>query len=173
MAWSREHLFHEQAIALSHALDNSTTQTYSSHLQSYHIFCKLHQFLLNPTADTLSFYIVFMAHHIKPTSVPKYLSGIISSLEPHFPNVCEIWNGHLITQTLAGMRKLRGYTGTTQKCTLTEDDLVTILATFSSGTLDDILIIAIILTGFCTFLHLGKMTQSDNKQKWAFRKLTL
>jgi len=88
--WSREHLFHEQAVTLGHALDNSTTQTYSSHLQSYLTFCKLHHFPINLTTDTLSFYIIFMAQHIKPKSVSQYLSGIVSSLEPHFPNVREL-----------------------------------------------------------------------------------
>jgi len=41
-AWSREQLIHERAIALGYALDNSTLQTYNSHLQSYFSFCKLH-----------------------------------------------------------------------------------------------------------------------------------
>jgi len=86
-AWSSECLFRKQAIALGHTLSNSTTHTYSSHLLSYLTFCKLHQFPLDLTADTLSFYVVFMAHHMKPTSISQYLSGIVSSLEPHFPNV--------------------------------------------------------------------------------------
>src|SRR5882724_1070767 len=104
--WLHEHLFRERAIMLSHALDNSTMTTYSSHLQSYLTFCKLHDFLLEPSADTLSFYIVFMAHHIKPNSVSQYISGIISSLKPHFPNVHDIHNGLLMSHTLAGIRKL-------------------------------------------------------------------
>ena len=93
-AWSCKHLFHEYAIALSHALDNSTLNTYSSHLQSYLTFCKLHNFPLEPTLDTLSFYVVFMAHHIKLNSVSQYLSGIISTLEPYFPI---IWEARLHT----------------------------------------------------------------------------
>src|SRR5882724_11076498 len=104
--WLHEHLFRERAIVLGHALDNSTRTTYSFHLQSYLTFCKLHDFLLEPSADTLSFYIVFMAHHIKPNSVSQYISGIISSLEPHFPNVHDIHNGLLMSHTLAGIRKL-------------------------------------------------------------------
>src|SRR5882724_8930268 len=114
-AWSRDHLFSEWAIALGHALANSTVQTYSTHLQSYLTFCKLHQFLLQPTANTLSFYVVFIAHHIKPTSISQYLSGIVSSLEPHFPNVQENCNGLLVTCTLTGMQQLRGFTGTSPK----------------------------------------------------------
>jgi len=54
-AWSREQLIHERAIALGYALDNSTLQTYNSHLQSYFSFCKLHSLPAGPTPDTLSF----------------------------------------------------------------------------------------------------------------------
>jgi len=71
----------------------------------------------------LSFYVVFMCHHIKPNSISQYLSGIVSSLEPHFPNVHESRNGLLVSCTLAGMQKLQGFTGTTCKHALTEDDL--------------------------------------------------
>jgi len=80
VAWSHKHFFCECAITLSHTLDNSTKTTYSSHLQSYLTFCKLHDFVLKPTANTLSFYIMFMSPHIKLNSVSQYLSGIISSL---------------------------------------------------------------------------------------------
>src|SRR5882724_12614785 len=66
-AWPCEQLISKHAIALGFALDNSTLQTYNSHLQSYLSFCKLHSLNLDPTPNTLSFYIVFMAHHIKPT----------------------------------------------------------------------------------------------------------
>ena len=112
VAWSRDRLFHEHAIALGLALDNSTMSTYSSHIQSYLSFFKLHNFPPETCMDTLTFYVIFMCHHIKPNSISQYLSGIVSSLEPHFPNVCEIHNGLLVSHTLAGMQKLRGFTGT-------------------------------------------------------------
>ena len=89
VAWSWEHLFRECAVTLGHALDNSTLTTNGSHLQSYLTFCKLHNFPLEPLPDSLSFYIVFMCHHIKSNSILQFLLGIISSLEPLFPNVCE------------------------------------------------------------------------------------
>jgi hypothetical protein len=82
-AWTRECLLHERAIALSHTIDESSAKMYSSHLQSYLTFCKLHDFSIDPTADTLSFYVVFMSHHISPKSVSAYLSGICNTLEPH------------------------------------------------------------------------------------------
>ena len=40
----------------------------------------MHDFALEPTANMLSFYVVYMAHHIKPSSVTQYLSGIINTL---------------------------------------------------------------------------------------------
>ena len=107
-AWTHKHLLHEQVIALGHMIDHSLAQTYNSHLQSYLTFCKLHNFAIKPTTDTLSFYIIFMAHHINPRSVGAYLSGICNMLEPHFPTVCTICNGPLVSKTLAGSKKLCG-----------------------------------------------------------------
>src|SRR5882724_7557024 len=64
-AWSCEQLIHEHAITLGFALDNSTLQTYNSHLQSYLSFCKLHGLPLDPSPNTLSFYVIFISHHIQ------------------------------------------------------------------------------------------------------------
>ena len=49
---------------------------------------------------TLSFYVVFMVHHIKPCSIDNYLSGIVSQLEPHFPSVCAARNSDLVHRTM-------------------------------------------------------------------------
>ena len=115
LAWSCEQLYCECAITLGHTLDSSTIQTYNSHLQSYLSFYKLHSFLLDPSPDTLSFFIMFMAHHIKPISIMQYLSGIVTSLEPYIPDVRMNQCSVLVTCTLAGMRKLHGFTNTNQK----------------------------------------------------------
>src|SRR5271168_840572 len=48
-------------------------------------FCDLHHLPVDPTPDTLSFYIVFLSSHINPKSVNSYLSGISQQLEPFFP----------------------------------------------------------------------------------------
>jgi hypothetical protein len=105
-AWSHKQLLREQAIALGHAIDSSTAHTYNSHLQSYLMFCKLHNFPIDPTLDTLSFYVVFMAHHIKPASVTSYLSGICNLLEPLFPRVWSSRCSPLVIKALVGMHKL-------------------------------------------------------------------
>jgi hypothetical protein len=87
--WTRERLVHERAVALGCAIEPGTASSYSSALQSYLAFCKSHNFPIDPTPDTLSFFVVFMCHHIKPKSVESYLSGICNQLEPFFPIVRE------------------------------------------------------------------------------------
>lgn len=57
---------------------------------------------MEPTSDTLSFYVVFIAHHIEPRSVENYLSGTVSQLEPHFPSVRAARNFDLVRRTLRG-----------------------------------------------------------------------
>ena len=108
VAWTREQLLQEHAIALGHAIDPSTAHTYNSHLQSYLSFCKLHHFSIEPTPDMLIFYVVFMGHHIDPRSVSSYLSSICNTLEPYYLSVQSICNGVLVMCTLAGVKKLQG-----------------------------------------------------------------
>jgi len=82
-----ECLVYECSINLGLALDRSTNQSYSSALNSYVTFCDLHHLALNPTIDTLSLFVTFMAAHINPRSVDNYLSGICSILEEFYPEV--------------------------------------------------------------------------------------
>jgi hypothetical protein len=88
--WTRERLVCERAIALGQAIDVSTWKNYGSALNSYLSFVRMHNIEVEPTADTLSLYTVYMSHHIKPDSVDTYLSGICHQLEPYFPNVRDI-----------------------------------------------------------------------------------
>src|SRR5882724_3200104 len=138
-AWSNEHLLRECSLALGHAIEHSTSITYTSHLQSYLSFCKLHDRPIIPTIDTLSFYVVFMCHHINPKSVTAYLSGICNSLEPHFPDVCKIHLDPLVVCMLAGMKKLRRGQTVCHQCPLTEEDLIVLFARFDTGDYDDCL----------------------------------
>ena len=102
----------------------------------------------------------------------QYLSGIINSLEPHFPYIRTNHHHILITQTLSGTRKLRGFTGTQCRCTLTEDDLLYLL-NLPTTDLDDLLLNAIILSSFHALLQLGETTQPDTCSKCTFHKVTL
>src|SRR5882724_2110733 len=115
--------------------------------------------------DMLSFYIVFIAHHIKPNSVSQYLSGIVSSLEPHFPNIFKICNSLLMSHMLAGIQELHSFTEISCKCALTEDDLQLILMNFNLTNLDDLLMVSIIFTSFHSLMHLGELTLLENEAK--------
>jgi hypothetical protein len=85
--WTLDHLVHEQSITLGLAIYNSTHLTYTFALISYLTFCKIHNFSIEPTEETFSFFIVYMSTHTKPNSVKSYLSGICNQLEPFFPDV--------------------------------------------------------------------------------------
>ena len=58
--WTLETLIHEHAIAITNSLDLSTRRSYSSALNSWIAFVNMHNFPLEPTADSLSFFIVYI-----------------------------------------------------------------------------------------------------------------
>lgn len=120
--WSREQLVHEQVLALGNALDKSTLSNYSSALNSYLNFVKMHDFPVEPTPQMLSFFTIYMSHHINPRSVNIYLSGILQQLKTYFPNVKEARNSLLVHRTLQGCMRMKG-TATVRKPTLTIDDI--------------------------------------------------
>ena len=74
---------------------------YSSALNSYLTFCQLHHLDPNPTVNTLSLYITFMAHHIEPRSVCSYLAGIVCESEPSHPSVRQNRYSPLVVRTQA------------------------------------------------------------------------
>src|SRR5271155_69528 len=160
--WSRERLEHERAIALGQSIDPNTWRNYGSALNSYLDFVKNHHFPVDPTPDTLSFYIVYMSYHIKPDSVDTYLSGISQQLEPFFPQVRNNRKSPLVRRTLDGCKRLRGVP-TTRKRALTLDDLRTVLRHYSSSAdHDDLLFLAQLSVGFFALMRLGELTESDN-----------
>lgn len=168
--WSREKLVRERAIALGRAIDSSTFSTYTSHLQSYLAFCKSHNFPIDPTPDTLSFYTVFMCHHIKPDSVASYLSGICNQLESLYPNVRIVRKHPLVTRTLAGCKRMFN-TPTKRKRALTVDDLARLLTVFPPTSHDNHLFRAMTLAGFFALHRLGELAVPDNAAFRDSRKL--
>lgn len=171
-AWSHERLVRERAIALGQAIDNTTWRNYSSALNSYFNFVKLHDMPVDPTPDTLSFFVVFMSHHIKPDSVATYLSGICQQLEPFFPRVREFRLNPLVTRTLAGCKRLRAV-ATNRKHALCMEDLIRVVNHFSLSSLhDDFLFVSQLLTGFFALLRLGELTYPDNNHLRDPRKVT-
>ena len=145
-AWSRDCLLRERAIALGQAIDTSTLKSYGSSLNSYLTFVCIHDLPVEPTPDTISFYIVFMSRHINPKSVKTYLSGICQQLEPYFANVRQARHSPLVERTMKGCLRLHG-TATKCKHALTISDLSKVLLDLShSQSHDDFLFRAMLLT---------------------------
>lgn len=172
-AWTHERLRYERMIALGTAIDHSTSITYSSALQSYLTFCHSHSFPIDPTPDTLSFFTVYMSHHIKPRSVDSYLSGICNQLEPFYPDVREARHHRLVTRTLRGCKRLRG-TATQRKHPLHRDELAALAPQYSTSHIhNDILFFAILLTGFFGLMRLWELVQPDHLELRDPRKVTM
>ena len=163
--WTRERLIHERAIALGSSIDISTRQAYSSHLQSYLTFCKNHNFPVDPTPDTLSFFTVYMCHHIKPSSVDAYLSGICNQLEPFFPHVRASRKSPLVARTLAGCKRNLG-TATVRKRPLGREDLLECLRNFLPTSYDNLLFRALLLAGFLGLHRLGELVRPSKGNIW-------
>ena len=98
-AWTLERLLHERSILLGMAIDTSTRTSYTSALNSYLTFCKLHDFDINPTPETLSLFVTYQSTFINPRSVDSYLSGIANQMEVFFPDVRHNRNSALVSRT--------------------------------------------------------------------------
>ncbi|KAL7279056.1 hypothetical protein ACG7TL_006891 [Trametes sanguinea] len=171
--WSRERLVHERAIALGYALDKSTKLAYSSALNSYLAFVHIHHFPIEPSVDNLSFFVTYMSHQIEPRSVEAYLSGICSELEPWFPDVRAARRSSIVSRTLKGCKRLHSKP-IQRKRALTSDDLISAVASVGHNpSHDDLLFIAILLTGFHALMRLGEFVWPDNRQLQSYRKVTL
>ncbi|PBK69605.1 hypothetical protein ARMSODRAFT_974750, partial [Armillaria solidipes] len=169
--WTLEKLHHERCLALGSAIDTSTLGPYNSALNSYITFCKIHQFPVKPTEDTLSFYVVYMSSHIKPDSVGTYLSGICNRLENFFPDVRAIRNSPLVSRTLKGCKRLRG-SEVKRKLPLSRDDIRLAIKTFqASSDYDDQLFLAMLVTGFNGLLHLAELSMPNTKKLRNWRKV--
>jgi hypothetical protein len=170
-AWSRERLEHERAVALGNAIDASSAAAYSSALQSYVTFCRLHNFPIDPTPDTLSFYTVFMCYHIRPNSVNAYLSGICNQLEPFYPHACANRHHQLVARTLRGCKKLRAV-ATTRKRPLRRAELGSLRDQYmSSSNHDDLLFFVLLLVGFHGLMRLGELVWPDRTALRDYRKV--
>ncbi|KAH8919585.1 hypothetical protein BT69DRAFT_1246231, partial [Atractiella rhizophila] len=166
-AWSRERLIQERATTLALAYDPATKEAYSSAARSYIQFCQLHKFSLTPSRDTLSFYIVYMSHFVKPSTVKSYLSGIASFIEPYFPEWPAIRRSRLVQLTLAGCFK-RFQTPTNRKRPLMESDLIFLFGHLSDS-YDDTLFKCIVAVGWHNLHRAGELVDPDEVSKRDFR----
>jgi len=172
-AWTMDRLIHERSILLGMAIDNTTASTYTSATNSYLAFCKLHNLPIDPTSETLSYYITFQSSHINPKSVASYLAGICNNLEPFFPDIRANRAAALVKRTLKGALRRHGQP-IKRKAPLTTVILQSIATSLNeSREHDDMLFLSMLNTGFPGLLRLGEMTVSDNPTLRDFRKVVL
>ena len=171
-AWSLEQLRHWRAVALGLSISTSTSLAYTSALQSWIEFCRLHNFATEPTVESISFYIVFMSFHIKPQSVASYLSGICNQLEAYFPDVRASVSHPVVRKTLAGMRRLRG-TEQRRVDAISIDQVRDAVGSLGESTHhDDRLFLAIFLTAFFGLMRIGELCWPDRTELQDPRRLT-
>ncbi|TFK78970.1 hypothetical protein K466DRAFT_461601, partial [Polyporus arcularius HHB13444] len=128
-------------------------------------------FSFEPTPDTLSLYVTFQSHHIEPRSVDAYLSGICSELEHFYPEVRANRRSPLVARTLKGCKRLYSKP-VRRKRALTRDDLNLVVASLGrSDSYDDILFVALLLTGFHALLRLGELVWPDQRDLRSYAKL--
>jgi len=169
--WSLERLRHERALALGEAIDLSTKQNYGSALNSYLNFVLLHELPVEPTDDMLSLYTVWTSSHIEPRSVDSYLSGICHQLESYFPDIRAARSSPLVKRTLRGCKRMKS-NPVVRKRALTLDDLGMVIIYYSKSTRhDDLLFVAMLLTGFFALLRLGELTLPNDKSIRDWRKI--
>ncbi len=137
-------------------------QQHSVTILSYTSFSEKHHLPIQPTPNTLSFYIVYTSHYIQPHSIKSYLSGICAELELNWPEIWEIHSSHIVTHTLASCIKLLGQLAH-HKCTLSEQDLSTVLHSIHpSSSHDDLLFISIMFMGWYCLLLLGELISPND-----------
>jgi len=169
--WSLERLRHERALALGEAIDLSTRQNYGSALNSYLNFVLLHELPVEPTDDMLSLYTVWASSYIEPRSMDSYLSGICHQLESYFPDIRAARSSPLVKRTLRGCKRMKS-SPINRKRALTLEDLGRVINYYSKSTLhNDILFVAMLLTGFFALLRLGELTLPNDKSIRDWKKV--
>jgi hypothetical protein len=171
--WPLSRLLHERAVTMGMVLEWSSITAYNSHLNSYLTFCCIHDRPINPTVDTLSFFIVYMSAHIRPNSVVVYLAGVCNCLESEFPEVCQHRTNPIVKCTLAGcLHRAQQQPSCKPPLHLTNIYHVFQLPT-STPSHDELLFTALLGTGFFTLMRLGELVWPDTIQLQSYRKVIL
>ncbi|KAG1765062.1 hypothetical protein EV702DRAFT_1204711 [Suillus placidus] len=125
---------------------------------------------IEPTPDTLSYFVTFMSHHIQPRSVEAYLSGIVSQLEPHFPEVHKSRHLLLVRRTMRGALHSLGRP-VNRRLPLLRDDLLRVYNDLAHPlTHDDLLWVVQLHCGFFGLLRLGELVVPDDPSLTDFTK---
>ncbi|KAF9012035.1 hypothetical protein BDQ17DRAFT_1504449 [Cyathus striatus] len=170
--WTYERLLRERAITLGYTIDRSTALNYSSALNSFLHFCDLHGFSYEPTENSLSFYLVFMASSVSTSTLTTYLSGIVKLLSPYFPNITRIRNSAIVRNTLQGCRR-RHFSHPNRKPPLPLQLLSNVChVAFPVADHDLLLCLAILVSGFYALMRLGELVFPDDPALRDYRKLT-
>ena len=168
-----DRLINERSISLGYSLDSSSFGAYTSALNSYLTFCNLHHLPVDPTPDTLSFYVVFLSSHINPKSVNSYLSGICRQLKPFYPEIRQHRKSLLVSCTMAGCLRRFG-TPTKHKSPFSHADLQQVLDSLPpTPSHDDLLFCALLLTGFHALMRLSELVFPDKRALRNYRKISL
>ena len=155
------------------AIDTSTHLSYTSALNSYLTFCKLHDFDINPTPETLSLFVTYQFTFINPRSVDSYLSGIANQMEAFFPHVRQNRNSTLVSRTIKGAKRQYG-TPLHRKTPLSLEDLEIIYNDLKpSSDHNDLLFLSQLLVGFHALLCLAELCFPDSICLCDYSKISL
>lgn len=172
-AWTLDRLNAELTINLGMAIDRSTHANYTSALNSYITFCRLHGFDIEPTQRTLALYVTFQSTYINPNSVDTYLSGISNQLETHFPDVRLARRSALVSRALQGAKRRFGVP-TNRKLPLTKANLMQVLSSYGTApSHDDLLFVTQLFTGTNCLMRLAELTWPDKLSLQDYRKVTM
>ena len=176
-AWTLDHLQSQRVIYLSNCLDASTKVSYQSGFNLYLAFCNLHNFDLEPSPETLSFFIAFMARPSGKTlsicTITSYLSGIAHHLEPFYPIIRSVRKHPLVVKTLQGAEKTDGRS-ISRKLPIEDEHLRLLVTKLGTSTeYDDHLFLAICFTAYHGLMRLGELVVPDNPKLLNFHKLSL
>ena len=167
--WLTEALVSWCSYYITSSLVPSSRLAYTSALQSYHRFCHAHQFPPEPTADTLSFFLTYQGHSLRPQTLSSYLSGICNQLEIVYPQVRTLQQSLIVKRTLTGIHRVHGVAVKRKRPLLPSDLQFVIDRLGSSSDHDDLLFVSQILIGFNQLLHLAELCISDNPQLFDVR----
>lgn len=160
--WPRERLLRERAVLLGFNLAPSTQLTYLSGLHSYEEFCRKHGFPLDPTVDTITFFITYMATYVQPSTIANYLTGVTNLLALLYPQVRDIRLAPLVKQTLQGAKRVHSRP-LQRKQHLEQQDLIYIQSELQqSNEFDDVLFLAIVFVGWHGLMRPNELTRPSN-----------